>query len=406
MSAAVATPLRYEDEALGAIDLPGGTLCITRGVGSGLARSGDGRIWAIGDRGPNLKVKLAVERYGCEALARHAETDGAKVMPRLDIGPAISELALDGDAVRIARTIPLRDRSGRPLSGLPPPGGLNGESEPALTLAGETIEPDPAGVDSEGLAAAADGSFWVGDEYGPSVLRVAADGTVLARWVPCGSESLFEGADYPIVGRLPPIAAKRRLNRGFEALALSPDERRLYLVFQSPLSHPDLDAHRKGRHVRLWRLDADSGEVEAQFLYPLDAPETFQRDRALGPFGREDIKVSELAAIGPDRLLVLERGSATTKICSVDLDPACALPAEHLDMGTRPTVEELSAEGGALPVLTKRLVLNTDEMPELDADLEGLVALDGRTLLLVNDNDFGTEGVPTRFWRVALPSEV
>ena len=32
--------------------------------------------------------------------------------------------------------------------------------------------------------------------------------------------------------------------------------------------------------------------------------------------------------------------------------------------------------------------------------------LDARTLLLVNDNDFGVEGVRTRFWRVEVGADL
>ena len=63
--------LRWDDEVLQQIDLPRGTLRMTRGLGSGLARRATdppGVVWAIGDRGPNFKVKVAVETYGVEGL--------------------------------------------------------------------------------------------------------------------------------------------------------------------------------------------------------------------------------------------------------------------------------------------------------------------------------------------------
>ncbi|MGY4395810.1 hypothetical protein ACVWZA_000971 [Sphingomonas sp. UYAg733] len=405
-----ATLLDFTDEVLATLDLPGGALTITRGLGSGLARrAGDppGTIWAVGDRGPNLKVKLALERYHLTQMAPYAHIEGAKIMPRPDIGPAISELRIKGDCVAIVRTIPLRGHSGATLSGLPTPGGTNSISEPAIALDGTIIAADPSGADTEGVAAAADGSFWIADEYGPSLLHVGSDGTVIARWVPGGAESLFAGADYPIVGALPAIAARRQINRGFEALALSEDGAWLYLAFQSPLAHPDEKAHRKARHVRIWKLDTKTGAVAAQYLYPFDRPKTFKRDKALGKLGWSDLKISELVLIAPDRLLILERGSATTKLYAVRLDAAHATDPDQLDDATRPTIEQLSADGliGDL-ALEKALVLDTDDLPEIDADLEGLVVLSPNTLLLVNDNDFGTEGVRTRFWRVELPADL
>ena len=411
-SAAAGTALQYEDELLSTLDLPDGQLRILRGVGSGLTRridDPDGTFWAVGDRGPNLNVKIAVANLGLTHLAQHADLDGAKVMLCPEIGPAISLLRLDGDKVVLVRSFPLRDRNGTPLSGLPTTGSAIARAEPAFALDGSCIPGDPSGADTEGIVACPDGTFFVGDEYGPSLLHIAADGRVLVRWVPAGLEPLFAGSNYPVVGALPAIASMRRLNRGFEGLASSPDGASLYLAFQSPLAHPDEDAHRQARHIRLWQLDAATGQVTAQYLYPLDRPSSFRRDAERGDVNRSDIKVSELAMIGPNRLLVLERVSATTKLYAVQLDPARAVECEHLEMSTTPTIEQLSASGDlkdCWPVLEKSLVLDTDNLPEFSADLEGMILLSARTLLLVNDNDFGVEGIRTSFWRIDLSADL
>ncbi|CAN5760744.1 esterase-like activity of phytase family protein [soil metagenome] len=398
-----ATRLAYADELLGTLDLPGGTLRVTRGLGSGLARrAGDPveRVWAIGDRGPNLKLPFAIERYGLEQFRRHVGLAGAKLMPFPGIGPAISELHVSDGRVACVRTIPLRDRAGRPLSGLPVPGPF---SEPAFDLAGTRLAPDPSGADTEGIAAAADGSFWIADEYGPSLLHVAADGTVLARHVPRGCGTAFAGADYAVIESLPAIAAHRQLNRGFEALALSADGGRLYCAFQSPLAHPDEAAHRRARHVRLWAIDTATGAVTAEFLYRLDKPGSFRRDSAIGDVDRADLKLCDIAVIAPGRLLVLERGSATAKLYAITLDETGALDRRERDIATRPTIEQRSAAGEALPALAKTLIFSTDDHPEIGADLEGIALLSPRALLLVNDNDFGVDGVATQFWRIDLP---
>jgi hypothetical protein len=289
------------------------------------------------------------------------------------------------------------------VSGLPPPCSTHAEREPIFSLAGEPLGTDPGGVDSEGIAALADGGFWIGDEYGPSLLKVDFEGQVVVRWVPEGMESSFKGTPYPVEARLPAIAAARRLNRGFEALALSPDESELILAFQSPLAHPDRAAHESSRIVRIWRLDATSGTLLAEYAYPLEPPFAFRRDRALGRVEQSDIKVSEAVMLGKDRLLVLERASASTKFFAVELLPEHALPRAFTDPATRPTLEqtdeEALGEAGVLP-LVKRLVLDTDESPDIPPDLEGAILLSPSELLLVNDNDFGVEGVATGFWRV------
>ena len=351
--------LVWRDVSLGVITLENGSrMRLTLGLGSGLSqRPGDpkGTFWAIADRGPNLKIKPAIERYGLEHLKPLKKVDGAKIMPRPDIGPTICQLRLDGDTVRLVRRIPLHGASGRPISGLPIPAGA-ADVEPAFDLKGKALGSDPSGADTEAIVAMSDGTFWVGDEYGPSLLHVGPDGQVLQRWVPKGLEKALKGADYDVKPVLPAIALRRRINRGFEAVAVSPDERWLYLVFQSPLAHPGVAAFENARHVRIWKLDARTGAFGAQFLYPLDAPATFLRDQKAGDVAMSDVKVSEIAVIGPDRLLILERISRTTKIYEVKLSTRFAVPAAHMDVRTRPTLEQSSAAADIpddLPVLAK-----------------------------------------------------
>ena len=400
--------LAWRDVSLGVIALANGKrMRLTLGLGSGLSqRPGEpkGTFWSIADRGPNLKIKSAIERYGLEHLKPLKKVDGAKVMPRPDVGPSICQLRLNGDTVLLVRQLPLRGVSGRAISGLPIPAGA-ADVEPAFDLNGEALGSDPSGADTEAIVALSNGTFWIGDEYAPSLLRVGPDGQVLERWVPQGLEKTLDGADYDVKPVLPAIALRRRINRGFEAVAVSADERWLYLVFQSPLAHPGVADFENARHVRMWKLDARTGALVGQFLYPLDAPATFLRDQQAGDVELTDVKVSEIAVIGPDRLIILERISRTTKLYQVTLSPRYHVAAAHMDVRTRPTLEQSSAAADLsdhFPVLAKSLVLTTDDAPEMDRDLEGLVVLSPNELLLVTDNDFSVEGARTRFWRVKL----
>ncbi len=377
------------------------------GFGSGLAtRAGDapGHVWAIGDRGPNIKVRDIIGQYGLDQLTPLLSVSGAKIMPRPDIGPTLAELRVEGNVVTLVRMVPLTTASGHPVSGLANPGSEDLMSEPVFDLAGAPIAVDPDGLDTEGLVALSDGGFWVGDEFGPSLVRLNAEGLVIRRLLPRTPGTSLP-ADVP--ADLPQIAAKRQLNRGFEALTISADERWLFLAFQSPLAHPDEEAHEQARHVRLWRMDADTGRVAAQYAYPLDPPGSFARDCALGTFERRDIKVSELLWVGPDTLLVLERGSATAKIYRCALAPEAVLADGHLDAASRPTLEELSAtDAPVFPVLAKTLVFTSDDFPELGADMEGMALLSPTELLLVSDNDFGVTGAATQFWRIRLATSL
>ena len=397
-------PLRWRDDPIGEVDFPGRKLVIRHGIGSGLTRdpAGDGIVWAIADRGPNLELKIAIDDYGWQAPEGCRGEANAKLMPRLELGPYLARLRIDRERVELDGIVPLTDARGRQIPGCPLPEGDHLQCEPAYDFDGRPIAPDPLGMDTEGLAALSDGSFWIGEEYGPSLVQVATSGKVVRRLVPKGS-AIADG-DH-VEDSLPALAAKRHLNRGFEAVAVSPSEDRLFLAFQSPLAHPDKAAFERARHVRLWELDRN-GRVIAQYLYPFDEPETFIRDKAKKKLGWKDLKICELAAAGERTLLVLERSAETCKIYRVELADDLRTPAAHLDIDTRPTIEELSARDGAfeLPLLGKQLVFTSDNHPQVSADIEGMTPLSDRTLLLVSDNDFGVENKETRFFRLSFAS--
>lgn len=392
--------LAWTDVALESVPTPKGEMVLHRSLTSGLCRrAGDpaGTFWGVGDRGPNIKPKDAVKRYGLDHLAPLAALEGAKVMPSPEIGPALARFRLVGERVELEAVMPLHSADGTALNGLPPPELEGAETEPAFALDGSPLPSSPDGADSEGIAARSDGMFWIAEEYGPSLLLVDESGLVHRRLIPEGSSARYAGSRVPVVEALPALAAARKLNRGFEALAMSPDGTTLYAAFQSPLAHPDRAAHDAGDVVRIWALDATSGAFRAEHAYPLDPPEGFQRDCAVGPVAKNDVKVSELAALSDGSLMVLERVTLSTHLYRVALGEP--LPAQLLDPAHRPTLEQLGQ--GGVPLLSKVRVMSSDDHPEVCGDLEGLIVLDDDSLLLSNDSDYGTEGAVTQFWRVS-----
>jgi hypothetical protein len=347
--------------------LPGGVLRLTLGIGSGLGRRpGDpeGRFWGVGDRGPNLKIPAAISDYGLTHLEPLRGLAGAKVLPAPDIGPTLAELQRKGGRIELIRSFPLRMPDGVLVSGCALPTAPGAEMEPTFDVAGAPIAPDPSGADSEAVAVLADGSFWVAEEYGPSLIKVDEWGTVCRRWTPSGVK-LPGGEDL-----LPARAAERRMNRGFEGVAASPDGAWLYAAFQSALDRPGADR----RFTTIWKLDAETGDLAGEFDYPFDPPQSFTADAAAGEVTVDDLKICELAAVTDDRLLVLERISKSARIYRVDL-----------------------AGGRAL---SKTLIFSTDEAGGIAPDLEGMVLMSDRELILATDNDFGIEAAETRFYRL------
>jgi hypothetical protein len=408
----IVTRLIWSDPHLVDITLPRATMTLTRSLASGLCQSSldpADTFWGVGDRGPNIKPSILLKQYGVEDVRDLCGIDGAKIMPLPTSGPAFGRFRIEGDRVILEAAFDLSSTDGQPIGGLPVPNGPHDEFEPVYDLAGHLLVANPNGADSEGIAALPDGSFWIAEEYGPSLLRCDREGRIDLRWVPQGTGHCFTGAAYRVVEALPAIASARKLNRGFEAIAASPDGTALYVAFQSPLAHPDRGVHEKSRHVRLWHLDANTGALKAEYIYPLDEPDTFLRDAGWGKVERSDIKISEIVLTPKGDLLVLERISQSTKIYHVTLSPFNIAPRALSDPATRPTLEQMTRKDvgrAQLLVLAKTLVFSSDDYPQIPPDLEGMLLLGPSRLLLANDSDFGIEGAQTQFWIVDLDRPV
>ncbi len=402
------TRLNYFDEELGRIDLPNHQMIITRGIGSGLARleSDASRFWAIGDRGPNFKVSTAIKKFGMKNMQKLADQDGVKIMPMPQIGPSFSEMKIEGEYITIVRNIPIIDNENAPISGLP---SMDNSGEIAVDLDGKLISADASGLDSEGIAAMTDGSFWIADEYCPSLVHVDRDGKIIKRLLPKRQANLFANSKYLIKETLPEIASKRHFNRGFEAVTISHDQKHLFVAFQSPLEHPDKKAFKSANCIRIWKITMETGLVIGQYIYPFDKAASFERDNLAGKFASNDIKVSELTYLSNDRLLVLERGSLTSKLYIVSLNDNFKTDSKHLEIEARPTIEQMDEnEFGAFGInpLEKSLLFNSDNYEQICPDIEGVILLDEKTILIVNDNDFGVEGAQTQFWKIEFDSEI
>ncbi len=373
--------LAWTDQRLAELPTPAGAMVLTRSLTSGITRRSNdpaGVFWGVGDRGPNIKPADAVWRYGLSLLESLSDIEGAKVMPLPGAGPAIARFRIVDGTVVLEEVITLRAPDGTPLSGLPPPVLPGMEAEPVFALDGTAMGSSCNGADPEGIAALGDGRFWIAEEYGPSILLVRPDGVVMRKFVPEGASPMFAGSSIPIEERLPAISLARKLNRGIEALSLSLDGKTLFAAFQSPLAHPDRRAHEQSDIVRIWALDPATGEFRAEYIYPLDDPRTFVRDLAAGRVTKSDVKVSELACLLDGSLLVLERVTLSTHIYRIRPETALAAPACFLDRRHRPTLEQIGqagAKASGIPLLSKQLIVSTDEQTEICGDLEGMLSL-------------------------------
>jgi len=207
------------------------------GIGSDLwhskANDGPGIYWLITDRGSN--------------------GENPRTFPVPEFTPYILKVRTVNGTIEILQAIPvtgLNPATEKGVTGLPnlnnteEPPALNEKFYDCFGLAGIELEPNPHGLDTEGIVRTGDGNFWIVEEYGPSILKVDPQGQVVTRFFP---EDLLAFLA-PITGyntddssvSVPELyGLKRKLNRGFEGIALSPDEATLFIALQSPLANPD-----------------------------------------------------------------------------------------------------------------------------------------------------------------------
>ncbi|MEV0910002.1 esterase-like activity of phytase family protein [Streptomyces hokutonensis] len=343
------------------------------GIGSDLYPAGrKGEYWTITDRGPNGQIKV----------------NGTKrrTFPVPGFDPAIVKIRVSGDTVKVLDAIPITTSSGKGVTGL---SNQQGRDEAPYSYDAQTpLSYNPNGLDTEGIVRAGDGSFWLVDEYGPSLVHVSARGKVLTRYVPKGLR--LTGADYPVVEALPAVLLHRKINRGFEGLAQLPGGD-LVMALQSPLSLPDGDAGNASLNTRLLRFSTKKKAVTAEYAYrfdPVNVVDPSEDDTS-------ELKISSVVAVGDDRLLVEERTDKAARLQLVWLErKSNILGGRYDDDTTSPSLEQLDDPAAAgVPVLAKKLVVDLGTVSGVPQKIEGIARVDDDTLALINDNDFGmTDG--------------
>jgi len=362
-------------------------------------------IYGLSDRGPNVEGR----------------TPDEKVLPVPDFHPQIAKLKLADGVASVEQIITLSGRDGAPLVGLIDPQASTGES--LVDLNGKPLAPSDHGLDSEGMVAMADGTFWVSDEYGPFIVHFDAHGKELERLSP------FDGA-------LPKELSLRSPNQGMEGLTITPDGSTLVGIMQSALATPGLVGSAKSVPMtRIVTINlADRGDVH-EYLYPLANPQqtkvavseitavsntTFlidERDDEPQPNGNKKIYVADVSGatdVGPHSTVpgaTYQADAGGLLINSVPIETFVGVSTDGA------ATDELKAAG--ITIEAKSLKLDLSELlRSLSANgdffghdkIEGLITPDGgKTLIIANDSDFGLAGLasttpPFQFKPKILPN--
>jgi hypothetical protein len=350
----------------------------------------DDTFYGLTDRGPNVDGP-----------------NSTKVEPLPSFTPAIGKFTFDDDGqAQLVATIPLKAKDGSPMNGLENTVADAGET--ITDMNGVTLPKSANGLDSEGLVAASDGTFWVSDEYGPFIVHFDRTGREISRLSPYD-------------GTLPAELKFREPNKGMEGLTITPDGRTLVGIMQAALTI-DGSKQAKSKNIPFTRIVTYDLRTHAvhEYAYVLDNPAT------------TGTAVSEITAISSTKFIVDERDGkmepgAYKKFYEIDLAKATDIgPSAHVANAHYDATYGLQVDGvGALEFLFTDASQSTQGQAILTAnhitpvtkksflDLGGLVTrLDptggffghdkvegidlfdnGRKLLVANDSDFGIDGL-------------
>jgi hypothetical protein len=402
----------------------------TFGSGSGLAvaagswtRTADGyqgTFYMLPDRGWNAS--------GTIDYRARLNTLSIAFKPRDASAPAIEDRQRSVVAT-LTDTILLTDTAGEPLTGLDPSEGgvrraANGFPDLPQAASGRVS------FDAESLVLLPDGSFIIGDEYGPYIYRFSAAGRMLAAirppeaFIPRRKGSDHFSSNSPGPGAAPPDPRNpetgRQNNQGFEGLSLTPDGRFLVAALQSATRQDGGASFETRQYARLLYYD----------IADLDRPK-LAREHVVrlpvfdGAEGKKEVAAqSELLALDEARFLLLCRDSrngygmkgATSRYRTIellDVSQATNIAGSPFD-GTVPVAPNGKLADGIVPATLKPFIdLNDNsqlgkfglhngepnDRNNLSEKWEGMAlvpALDPAFprdffLFVVNDNDFITQ---------------
>jgi len=99
--------------------------------------------------------------------------------------------------------------------------------------------------------------------------------------------------------------------------------------------------------------------------------------------------VSGAVCLGGSRLLVLERTDEVARVYLADLARATnLLGTQWDDPKTTPSLEALDPSASPVVAVSKKLVVDLNQIDGHPDKIEGIAVVDATTLAFVNDNDF------------------
>ncbi|SFR20684.1 Uncharacterized conserved protein [Lentzea waywayandensis] len=212
-----------------------------------------------------------------------------------------------------------------------------------------------ADIDIESVTRGTDGSYWMGDEFGPYLLHFDRAGRLLAPPVPLpGVRAPENPAGNPNLGG----------SKGFEGITLSPDGKRINALLEGTVAGDTPGT------LRLNEFDIASGSFTGTtWKYQLESP---------------NFAIGDAIAVDNNRLLIIERDSAQ----GADAIVKRVYLADKRDKNKDGKLDKTLVADLLNLANPKHVGGQADPFKFPFVTIEDVTILDDRTIAVLNDNNF------------------
>ena len=284
----------------------------------------------------------------------------------------------------------------------------------SVSPAGQTLPVDPSiitnrlltggDIDPESLQRDAEGNFWIGDEFGPFLLKFDRQGRLLAREVQLpnlravGANPLVQTSNNPyLAGNA--AAANLPGSGGLESMAINTSRTRLYAMFEAAITNDDA----RRRVINVYNLATQNFDARS-YSYRVGVS---QRVNGSGNLETEIHTVNDMVAISDTAFLVMEKDSGAGDVRAGFPASGTSRNAARVKRIYQVSLDKIDSNGD----LIKEEVVDLMNLRDPDGigktatlagiythpmeSMEVVCIVGASTLLVVNDNNY-PGGSPSR----------
>jgi hypothetical protein len=192
--------------------------------------------------------------------------------------------------------------------------------------------------DTESIEIGADGTFWIGDEFGPFILHADRHGRLLQAPIATPGVKSPQNPTLDVAGGEAPNLAQ---SRGLESMAIDPSRTHLYPMFEGAVGTDDpqdlriltfdLRTQRFTHQVRKLRLEMPGAKVNLTGLTLVGGAPAYPG--ASAPVGTGGESAPELTAVNSHQFLMLERDGNGDGVAAPRFKKVFLVDFRHLNRG-------------------------------------------------------------------------